>query len=74
MAMSLRGADRPTPAEAKAFIDQAESKLLALSNENQRASWVQSTYITVDTEFMRLAEPPDALTPGPSCPIDTEEA
>lgn len=29
---------------------------------------------TVDTEFMRLAEPPDALTPAPSCPIDPEEA
>jgi multicomponent Na+:H+ antiporter subunit C len=29
---------------------------------------------TVDTEFMRLAEPPDDLTPVPSCPIDPEEA
>ena len=27
---------------------------------------------TVDTEFMRLAEPPDAQTPAPSCPIDLE--
>lgn len=28
---------------------------------------------TVDTEFMRWAEPPDALTPVPSCPVDPEE-
>ena len=28
---------------------------------------------TVDTEFMRLAEPPDAVTPGPTCSIEPEE-
>ncbi|MDJ0801269.1 MAG: Na+/H+ antiporter subunit C [Desulfobacterales bacterium] len=29
---------------------------------------------TVDTEFMRLAEPVDDVTPAPACPIDTKEA
>ncbi len=28
---------------------------------------------TVDTEFMRLAEPPDAVTPAPTCPIEPRE-
>ena len=28
---------------------------------------------TVDTEFMRLAEPPDAVTPGPTCSIGPKE-
>ena len=28
---------------------------------------------TVDTEFMRLAEPVDAVTPGPTCSIEPEE-
>lgn len=28
---------------------------------------------TVNTEFMRLAEPPDALMSAPSCPIEPEE-
>jgi multicomponent Na+:H+ antiporter subunit C len=28
---------------------------------------------TVDTEFMRLAEPPDGVTPAPNCPIEPKE-
>ncbi len=28
---------------------------------------------TVDTEFMRLAEPPDDVTPAPVCPIEPRE-
>jgi multicomponent Na+:H+ antiporter subunit C len=28
---------------------------------------------TVDTEFMRLAEPPDEATPGPTCAIAPKE-
>jgi multicomponent Na+:H+ antiporter subunit C len=28
---------------------------------------------TVDTEFMRLAEPVDDVTPAPACPIETKE-
>jgi peptidyl-dipeptidase A len=38
-----------TPAEAKAFIEQAESRLLALWIDAERASWVYATFITDDT-------------------------
>jgi len=41
-----------TTAEARAFLDAAEARLLALSNEAGRASWIQSTYITHDTEAL----------------------
>jgi len=40
----------PTVAEAQAFMDHAEAELLALANESSRATWVQETYITDDTE------------------------
>jgi len=41
---------KPTPEEAKKFIDDAEQKLLLLGAEAGRADWVKSTYITDDTE------------------------
>jgi peptidyl-dipeptidase A len=44
------GAAGPTPEDAKAFIEKAEAQLLELGNRQQRAAWVQSTYITDDTE------------------------
>ena len=53
----------PTAAEAKAFVDEAEATLLALSVEASRAGWVQSTYITDDTEA--LAAKANALNPVP---------
>ncbi|MDE1175782.1 MAG: M2 family metallopeptidase [Edaphobacter sp.] len=40
----------PTVDEARTFMQQANTDLLALSNEAQRAAWVQETYITDDTE------------------------
>ncbi len=40
----------PTAAEAAAFVADAEARLLALSTAAGRAQWVQSTYITEDTE------------------------
>ncbi len=43
----------PTADEARRFVDEAEARLLDLSNRLQRAQWVMSTYITDDTE--RLA-------------------
>jgi peptidyl-dipeptidase A len=47
------GADKkPTAAEAKAFLDAAESKLLRLSVESSRSDWVKNTYITDDTELL----------------------
>ena len=33
-------------------MDRAEAELLALSNEEQQAGWVQETYITPDTEAL----------------------
>jgi peptidyl-dipeptidase A len=42
----------PTVEEARQFLERAESELLELSNEASRAAWVQSTYITLDTEAL----------------------
>ena len=41
---------KPTPEEARTFIDNAEQKLLALNVESGRADWVKSNFITDDTE------------------------
>jgi peptidyl-dipeptidase A len=59
--LSLTGAQRkpvlqePSIAEAKAFIERAEARLLELSTEAGRAGWVQATYITEDTEILAAA-------------------
>jgi len=45
-------AKAPTAAEARAFVDEAEARLLELANESSRADWVKSTYITDDTEIL----------------------
>src|SRR5579864_4450764 len=42
----------PTLAEARAFMDRAEAKLLDLTIQSSRADWVKSTYITGDTEML----------------------
>jgi peptidyl-dipeptidase A len=42
----------PTVEEARAFLESAEKRLLSLSVDASRASWVQSTYITEDTEIL----------------------
>ncbi|HEX4824363.1 MAG TPA: M2 family metallopeptidase [Candidatus Polarisedimenticolaceae bacterium] len=48
---SAAPADKPpTPEEAKAFIERAESSLLSLWIDAERASWVYETFITDDTE------------------------
>jgi peptidyl-dipeptidase A len=54
----------PTVAEAKAFVDDAEAKLLALSVEASRAGWVQSTYITDDTEILAAKANERAINAG----------
>src|SRR5262245_25174423 len=43
---------KPTVAEAAVFLDEAETKLLELGVEAGQASWVQSTYITDDTDIL----------------------
>jgi len=40
----------PTAEEARAFIERAESSLISLWIDAERASWVYSTFITDDTE------------------------
>jgi peptidyl-dipeptidase A len=42
----------PTLAEARAFLDRAQSKLLELTVQDQRAAWVRSTFITYDSEIL----------------------
>src|SRR5215469_16410918 len=42
----------PTVADAKAFMDRAEAELLKMTVLQQRAAWVQETYITDDTELL----------------------
>ncbi len=40
----------PTAEQAQAFVDQAEKRLLELSNKLGRAQWVKANFITDDTE------------------------
>ena len=42
----------PSAADARAFLDRANEDLLRLINNGNRAGWVQSTYITPDTEAL----------------------
>ncbi|HYB54496.1 MAG TPA: M2 family metallopeptidase [Thermoanaerobaculia bacterium] len=42
----------PVVDQARTFLDGAEARLLALSVDASRASWVHSTYITDDTEIL----------------------
>jgi len=44
------GPTKPTPEDARKFIDDAEQKLLVLSVDQSRADWIKDTYITQDTE------------------------
>ncbi len=46
----LSAAAPPTVAEAKAFMDNVEQKLLDLSTFSGRADWIKSNFITEDTE------------------------
>ncbi len=47
---ALAFAAPPTAQEAKKFLDDAEKKLFDLSLDAGQAAWVQSTYITDDSE------------------------
>ena len=57
-------AQAPTAAEAKAFVDAAEAKLLELAVEASHAGWVQSTYITDDTEILAAKANERAINAG----------
>lgn len=60
----LSGAQEPTVEEAAVFVERAESELLAVWQDSARASWVQATYITEDTEILaaKASEISTALT------------
>jgi peptidyl-dipeptidase A len=45
-------AARPTPAEAKAFVDKAEADLAKASAFANRAGWVRANFITADTQWL----------------------
>jgi peptidyl-dipeptidase A len=45
----------PTADDAARFVAEAEARLAALSDEQQRAQWVQATYITDDTQALAAA-------------------
>ena len=53
--------EAPTLAEAKAFLDRAQSKLLELTVQDQRADWVKSTFITYDTEILAAKADEDQI-------------
>jgi peptidyl-dipeptidase A len=54
----------PTVDEARQFLERAESELLQLSNEASQAAWVQSTYITLDTEALAAKANERLITAG----------
>jgi len=43
---------QPTAAEAKAFVDQAETQLASMSEYAARSSWVRANFITEDTQWL----------------------
>jgi len=45
-------APKPTVEEARKFLADASARLLDLNIEGQRATWVQETFITYDTEIL----------------------
>ena len=55
-------ARRPTAAEAQRFVAAAEQKLLELSIKADRASWVQSNFITHDTEAIAADTQKDLIS------------
>src|SRR6202161_496896 len=55
------GAKAPPLAEARTFLDRAQSKLLELSVREQRADWVKSTFITYDTEILAAKADEDQI-------------
>src|SRR5258708_39670342 len=57
-------AQTPTVQEAPRFLKDAEEKLLVLASESGRASWVQSNFITQDTEALSALASERAIAEG----------
>ena len=51
-ALTACGLGKPTAADAKRFMDDAEQKLLVLGVEAARAEWIKNTYIIDDSEIV----------------------
>jgi peptidyl-dipeptidase A len=51
-ALQAQTNSKPTVAEAEQFMKQAETRLAELSIKGNQASWVQSNFITEDTEAL----------------------
>ena len=43
---------QPTAADAKVFVDQAESQLASMNEYAAKASWVRANFITEDTQWL----------------------
>jgi peptidyl-dipeptidase A len=54
----------PTVEEATQFVNEAEARLAQLNVDSQRASWVQSTYITHDTQLLAARENEKLINAG----------
>ena len=54
----------PTAAEAAQFVAESEAKLATMNVDAQRASWVQSTYITHDTQILSAKENEKLINAG----------
>jgi len=52
MPVLAQEAAAPTAADAKAFVADAETKLLAQSNRAQKVYWINQTFITEDTDAL----------------------
>ena len=63
-AATAKSGRAPTVAEAKAFVEEAEARLLELYEEAGRAGWVQATYITDDTEILAAKANERAIAAG----------
>lgn len=51
-----RASGAATPQAAAAFAEKAEQQMMEASNRAGRASWIQSNFITVDTEALAAEE------------------
>jgi peptidyl-dipeptidase A len=51
-AQPAAAAAKPTPEDAKAFVDRTEAQMATLSQYVNKAAWVRATYITEDTMWL----------------------
>src|SRR4051794_5293482 len=49
---SAQPVGKASGADAKAFVERAETQLAAMSEYANRAQWVRANFITVDTEWL----------------------